>query len=136
MEERMNVTNQYVEYVAKNQSINPYPRGGSNGIYTVKLAEVGLILTGGALKLLLLIIADINDYGQTIRTRTSFNKAMGIKPNKSRMSRLMKELIDNKCVSMFDKTITVNPFLVLPKTSNVKIKAILQNAWLDLVEFA
>ena len=127
--------NEYVEYVNNISICPPYPKGGSTGVYMNELASrIGDVSTG-ALKLFILIASDINEYGQTTRSRKELAKALKIRYDAKRMSILMNELIDEKWIVMFGSTITVNPNIVLPRVKNVKIKAAIQEAWLSLVEF-
>ncbi len=129
------IINEYVDYVNSIQKCNPYPKGGTSGIYLGELAPRLGEVSSTALKLFIYIASDINSYGQSKRKREDFNKALGIAFNKGRMSKLFKELTDEKWISNFGKYITVNPFIVLPKVNNPKIKAAIQDAWLDMVEF-
>ena len=52
------------------------------------------------------------------------------------MSKLVKELIDDEWIAIFDNNIiTVNPFIVLPHTKEVKFKSAMQDSWTDIIEF-
>ena len=130
----MNV-NEYVDYINNMGLCNPFPKGGSTGVYLSELAPRLSDVSTTALKLFILVSSDINQYGQTKRTRKEFNIALGFSINRSRMSKLFKELTDEKWISSFGKYITINPFLVMPRVKEPKIKAAIQEAWLDLVEY-
>ena len=128
-------TNEYVDYINNLQLCNPFPKGGTNGVYIGELATKLSEVSSTALKLFIFIASDMNDYGQTTRSRKDLNKALGISMNRPRMSRLFKELSDEKWISSFGKHITINPFIILPTVKNPKIKSAIQEAWLDLVEY-
>ncbi len=130
----MNV-NEYVDYINNIGLCNPFPKGGSTGVYLSELSSKLSEVSPTALKLFIFISSDMNEYGQTKRTRKDFNKALGFSINKSRMSKLFKELTDAKWITSFGRYITVNPFLVMPRVKQPKIKASIQEAWLDLVEY-
>ncbi len=126
--------NEYVDYVNSITNANPYPRGGSTGMYIEQIMIKARNISPTAFKLFMIIAVDTNDYGQTNRTRSDLAKAVEIKYNRSRMSRLFNELIEEEFLVLFGKYITVNPYLVMPKVKSPKLKASLQSAWTDLVE--
>ena len=130
----MNV-NEYVDYINNIQKCNPYPKGGSTGTYYGELASRLNEVSSTALKLFLLIASDINEYGQTNRKRKDFNRILGFKEDRARMSKLFGELVDKKWIALFGKYITINPYMVMPRVNNPKIKAAIQEAWIDIVEF-
>jgi len=127
--------NDYVDYINGVKNTNPFPVAGSIGVYMDKILIKAKNISPSALKLFLIIASDINNYGQTIRTRKELSKALDIKYDSKRMSILFKELENEKFIAMFGKYITVNPFLVLPRVKRPEIKSAIQDAWLDMVEF-
>ena len=126
--------NEYVDYVNSITNANPYPKGGSTGMYIEQIMIKAKKISPTALKLFLLLAVDTNDYGQTNRTRRALSEALEIKYDHSRISRLFNELIEEEFLVLFGKYITVNPYLVMPKVKSPKLKASLQSAWTDLVE--
>jgi hypothetical protein len=126
--------NEYVDYVNSITNSNPYPKGGSTGMYLCELAIRSRNISSSALRLFLVMACDANEYGQTKTSRQEYAKALEIKYSKSRMSKLFHELIDEKMIAMFGKYVTINPYIVMPRIKNPKIKAALQDAWVDMVE--
>ena len=126
--------NEYTDYVNSITNANPYPKGGSTGMYIEQIMIKAKNISPTAFKLFMIIAADTNDYGQTNRTRAYLAKAVEIKYNRSRMSRLFSELVEEEFLVLFGKYITVNPYLVMPRVKSPKLKASLQSAWTDLVE--
>ena len=130
----MNV-NDYVDYINSITLCPPYPKGGFTGVYLGELATRLSDVSPTALKLFILVASDIGQYGQTKRSRKEFNQALGISMDRARMSKLFKELSDAKWTTSFGKYITVNPFIVIPKVPNPKLKAAIQEAWSQMVEY-
>ena len=130
------IVNEYVDYINNITKANPYPKGGSTGIYVCDLVLKSKNISSTALNLFLVMACDINEYGQTRTNREEYAKVLGIKHSHARMSRLFAELIEEEMIAMFGKYITINPYLVMPKVKNIKLKAILQEAWTDLIELA
>jgi len=130
-----NTVNEYVNYVNNIQSPSPYPEAGSSGIYMCYIVDKSRAISPTALRLFMVMACDINQYGQTNRTREELAKAISIKYSKSRMSTLIRELVENEFIAVFGKVFTINPFLVLPKVRNPRMKATIQEAWRDIIEF-
>jgi hypothetical protein len=130
----MTKVNEYVDYVNSIQNPNPYPRGGSVGMYIGDIMIKSKKISPTALKLFFVLTTDTNNYGQTNRTRRDIAKALGIKYDPSRISRLFKELEEEEFICLFGDYITINPFLSLARAPSPKIKAALQDAWVDMVE--
>ena len=132
-------SNRFTEHTYELTNVNPYPQKFSQGVYIQELASRMMKdnISSTALRLFIYICSDLNDYNQTCRSRREFANVLGIKYNAARMSKLVKELVENEWVTIFEgDIITVNPFIVLPLVSNPKMKAGVQEAWRDIVEFA
>ena len=130
--------NEYTEYSYTLTNVNPYPVKGSTGCYIHKFAEIMKEnkLSSQAIRLFIYICTDLNEYNQTKRSRKEFADVLEIKYNRSRMSKLVGELIDAELVAIFDgNIITVNPFVIVPSIKDVKMKSALQEAWRDIIEY-
>ena len=127
--------NEWVEYFENIPNPNPYPTGGSTGIYAIRLAEVMLTLTGSECKLLMVLIAGSNHYNQVLRSREELANVLGIKYDPKRMYLMISHLVEKEVIAMLGDTITLNPKLVLPTIRSPKLKAAMQQAWEDMVEF-
>lgn len=130
--------NEYTTYAYQLENVNKFPLRGSVGMYIHNIAkevqEGKVSMT--ALKLFLMIVSDVNEYNQTVRTRREFSDAMGLKYNRGRMSVLVNELVSSEWLAIFDgNIITVNPFLVVPQVKEPKMKAALQESWRDIIEY-
>ena len=130
--------NEYKDYIYSVRNVNPYPVRGSTGVYLGSLGEIlkNKIVSDTAFKLFIFIATDVDEHNQTTRSRKEFSDVLGIRHNKSRMSKLVKELVENELVAIFaGDIITVNPFLVIPSIKEPKMKAAIQEAWRDIVEY-
>ena len=130
--------NEFIEYSYTLVNVNPYPNKGSTGMY---IHDIGSKLSKGkisdvAFRLFIYIVTDVNEYNQTQRSRREFAEALDIKYDAKRMSVLVKELIEDEWIAIFDNNIiTVNPLLVIPSAKEIKFKSALQEAWRDIVEY-
>ena len=132
-------SNEYTQFTIEASSVtNLYPERGSVGVYlheiSSRISKSEISLT--AFKMFFIIASDVNEFGQTTRSRREIAEAMCIKYDHSRMSKLIKELVDNEWIAMFDNNvITVSPFLMLPMIKEPKFKSAMQDAWRHIVEY-
>lgn len=129
--------NEWVEHLngLSANDIPPYPMGGSTGVYTVRLTEKLLLLTGNEIKLFMILLSGTNEYNQVPYSREECATAMGVKYNRGNIGKYMSKLIEVELIALFESIPTVNPYIALPSVKTPKVKATLQRAWQEMVEF-
>ena len=130
--------NEWIEHMngLSASDIPPFPKTGSHTVYLPNITEKILQLKGNEVKLFMVLAAGANEYNQYEYNREKTAEVLGIKYNRGNMSKMFSRLIELEMIAIFGSTPTINPFLVMPRASQPKTKAVLQRAWQDMVEFA
>ncbi len=123
-----------IEFIMNDIS-NRFPAKGSSGVYLNKLIVNLIELNGNQIKLFFLLVASTDEYNQVHRTRKEIGVRYMKTYNASNMSADMKKLISLEMIAMVGNVPMVNPSIVLPMSRSPKVKAALQTAWRELVEF-
>ena len=119
-----------------NNEILHYPQAGSSGVYINPLVVNLIELNGNQIKLFWLMVAATDEYNQVHKTRKELGSMYMRSYNASNISSDIKKLIELEMIAYVGNTVMVNPFIVLPSMKNPKLKAAIQVAWRELVEFA
>ena len=133
MNENLSI-NEYKTYTMSISTGTPYPVAGSRGVYFDELWSIQSKISSKALILLIGFMSSVNEFNQVLKTREEMCKAIGIKHNRSRISKLITELVDAEAICLFNKVVTVNPYLCLPVCSP-RLKSAQQNSWDVLVRY-
>ncbi len=113
-----------------------YPKKGSTGVYIPKLTEKLIELNSSkATSIFFILASGMNEYSQFIRPRKDIAKVLGIEYNAGNIGMYIKKLVDLEMVGIIGKTITVNPFLIMPTVKMPQLKYALQEMWIDVVEY-
>ena len=110
--------------------IPKFPKGGTQGVYMPQLFEkMNHVKSGNAIRLFFALVLGANEFGIVVRTREQLCQALKIRYDRSNISRLLAILEEDKLIMKFSNSYLINPFLVLPTVTDVKMKSALQELW-------
>lgn len=116
--------------------IPKYPQKGSVGIYNNTLIhKLNIVKQGNAIRLFFILVEATDDYSVVKQPRERWSYALGVKHDSGNIARLLANIMDAGLVTYYGNEIIVNPFVVLPRVSNPKIKSAIQEWWSSSVDF-
>jgi hypothetical protein len=112
-------------------SLPPYPKGGSRSFYPDNMFKhLNKIKSSSAIRLFLALIIGSNEYNLITVNREQMAHAIRTKYDRANMAKLLRILEDDGLIMPFSGSHLINPYVVLPRIREPRLKEAIQEVWI------